>query len=68
MTRRPSGRPSAWWATVKAVLWSFLGLRRRKDFQEDVKQLTPLHVVAVGLVLAFLFVVLLMAFVNWVAG
>ncbi|WP_180682546.1 DUF2970 domain-containing protein [Tepidicella baoligensis] len=69
MKQRPvPGRPSRWWATVKAVLWSFLGLRRRQDFQEDIQQLTPLHVLIVGLVLGFLFVILLMVLVRWVVG
>ena len=54
--------------TVKAVLWGFLGVRRRSDFQQDTAQLKPLHLMAVGVVLAFLFVGGLMLLVNWVAG
>lgn len=54
--------------TVKAVLWGFLGVRRRDDFQNDTAQLKPLHLVAVGVVMAFLFVGGLMLLVHWVAG
>jgi hypothetical protein len=68
MTQPPQGPPSSWWVTVRAVLWSFLGLRRRKDFHEDVKRLNPLQVMAVGFILTFLFVILLMVIVNWIAG
>ena len=55
-------------ATIKAVLWGFLGVRQRDGFQKDTAQLKPLHLVAVGLGLAFLFVGGLMLLVHWVAG
>lgn len=54
------------WSTVKAVLWSFLGIRRRADFQKDVERLRPLHLMLVGIVLTFMFVAGLMLLVNWV--
>jgi hypothetical protein len=53
------------WATVKAVAWSFLGIRRGSDFQNDIGRLKPYHVIAVGLVAAVLFVSILIALVNW---
>jgi hypothetical protein len=53
--------------TIKAVLWSFLGIRRRADFHEDVSQLKPLHLIVAGVVVTFLFVIGLMLFVSWVA-
>ena len=31
--------------SVKAVLWSFVGLRRKRDFDEDQQGLNPLHLV-----------------------
>ena len=51
--------------TVKAVAWSFVGLRARGDFEEDVKNLNPLHIIAVGLIGIFLFVAVLVLVVNW---
>lgn len=54
--------------TVKAVLWSFFGVRRSVDHAEDVSKLNPVHVVIVGLTLAALFVLGLVALVNWVIG
>lgn len=54
--------------TVKAVLWGFLGVRRRADYEKDIQRLNPLHLVVVGIVLAFAFVGALIALVNWVAG
>ena len=52
--------------TVKAVLWSFIGLRSRAEFQKDVAQLNPIHIIVVGLVLGLFFVLGLLALVNWV--
>jgi uncharacterized membrane protein len=52
--------------TVKAVAWSFIGLRSRRACEDDVKNLSPLHVVAVGLAGVFVFVGGLVLLVNWV--
>ncbi len=52
--------------TVQAVAWSFIGLRRGRDHQEDVQRLNPLHIVAVGLLGAVLFVGTLMLVVATV--
>ena len=53
--------------TVQAVLWSFIGLRKNSEGQEDMAKLNPFHVLVVGLCLALIFVVGLIALVNWVA-
>jgi len=52
--------------TVKLVAWSFIGLRVSTDAEQGVKKINPLHVIAVGLVLVFMFVGALVLFVNWV--
>ena len=52
--------------TIKAVAWSFLGLRGRQGFEQDVQRLKPLQVVAVGLVGVFVFVGALAALVHWI--
>ena len=54
--------------TVKAVLWGFLGVRRNADYQDDIDKLNPLHLIAVGLLMALLFVVCLILLVNWVVA
>jgi hypothetical protein len=54
--------------TLKAVLWGFLGVRQRAEYEKDIKRLNPLHLVAMGIVMAFVFVGALIALVNWVAG
>ena len=52
--------------TVKAVAWSFIGLRKGSEFEDDVKQLNPLHIVAVGIAGAVVLVLALVAVVHWV--
>ena len=64
----PHKRKVAFLATVSAVLWAFLGVRRRADYQKDIDKLNPLHLMAVGLVLALVFVVGLIVLVNWVVA
>lgn len=54
------------WVTVQAVLWAFLGVRRGADYQRDIERLNPLHLMAVGVVMALLFVLGLILLVNWV--
>ncbi|TSE28115.1 hypothetical protein Tther_02347 [Tepidimonas thermarum] len=68
MTPPAHQRPVALWPTVKAVLWSFLGLRRRADFERDVQQLNPIAVLATGVVMAFVFIAVLMLIVRWVVS
>ena len=67
MATTPSSRKSLW-RTVKAVAWSFVGLRARGDYEEDVKNLNPLHIIAVGLVGVFVFVAALVLLVNWMVA
>jgi hypothetical protein len=44
------GKKATLWDTVKAVGWSFFGVRKNSAYQEDLGKLNPLHIV-VGLVL-----------------
>jgi len=53
---------------VKAVLWSFVGLRSQGGYEEDVAQLNPLHIVIAGLVGVFVFVGSLILLATWVVG
>ena len=64
---KPQPGPS-FWRTVKTVAWSFLGIRRGKDYHHDVSQLNPVHVIVAGLIGAALFVGILVMLVNWIAG
>ena len=54
--------------TVKAVLWSFIGIRKNSEYQQDLGKLNPFAIIAVALVLVALFVTGLITLVHWVAG
>jgi hypothetical protein len=65
---QPHQRKGSFLRTVKAVLWSFIGLRSRAEFNKDLAQLNPIHLIVVGLALAIVFVLGLLALVNWVVS
>lgn len=48
----------------KAVAWSFLGVRRKAEYEADTRRLKPQEVIAAGLVSAAVFVLLLFAIVK----
>jgi hypothetical protein len=52
--------------TLLAVLWSFFGVRKRRDLERDVSELNPIHLVVAGVIVAAIFVGALIALVNWV--
>ena len=54
--------------TFKAVAWSFFGVRKSSDHEQDVAKLSPLHVIVAGLVAALVFVLALVLLVQWVVG
>jgi hypothetical protein len=52
--------------TVRTVLWSFVGIRKKSGFEEDLGKANPFHVIGVALLAVVLLVVGLVALVNWV--
>ena len=63
-----SGRQMSFFRAVQAVLWSFIGIRKNSAGQEDMAKLNPFHVLVVGIAMALVFVVGLIALVNWVVA
>jgi Protein of unknown function (DUF2970) len=51
--------------TIKAVAWSFVGLRSGREFEKDTQQLNPIHVVIAGFVGVAVFIAVLLLIVNW---
>ena len=62
----PSPRRGSLLRTVRAVAWSFFGVRKSRDLERDVSELKPLHVIVVGVAVAAMFVLALVLLVNWV--
>jgi len=52
--------------TVRAVLWSFFGIRKTSEYQKDTAELNPLTIIAVGFALVIMFVLALILLVNWI--
>ncbi len=63
-----TGRQTSFLRTVKAVGWSFVGIRKNSDYQEDQGKLNPFHIIAVALVGVALFVGALVLLVNIVVA
>ena len=59
-------RKGSFLQTLKAVGWSFFGVRKSGEFEKDVSQLNPVHVVVAGVIGAFAFIGALLMLVNWV--
>jgi nitrate reductase NapE component len=54
--------------TVRAVAWSFLGVRKKSELDADMARLNIFHILAVGFVGAILFVLTLIALVHWIVA
>jgi Protein of unknown function (DUF2970) len=61
-------RKGSFLQTLRAVGWSFFGVRKSSEHEKDVSQLNPVHVIVAGVTIAALFVVLLAWLVSWVVG
>jgi hypothetical protein len=59
-------RKASLWQTMRAVGWSFFGIRKGSEYEKDVGRLNPVHVVIAGIVGALLFIGVLVTLVNWV--
>lgn len=62
------GRKASIGQTISAVAWSFFGVRRGRDHEQDMAKLNPVHVVIAGVLGAALFVLMLVLVVRWVVG
>lgn len=67
-SRRVPARRGSLLGTWRTVLWSFFGVRKSSDHEQDVEGLNPVHLVIAGLVTAALFVLVLIALVRWVVS
>lgn len=64
--KQATQRKLSFFATIKAVLWSFLGIRKQSGYEQDTAQLNPLHVIIAGVLCAALFVMTLVFIVKYV--
>lgn len=63
-SNKTGGRKASFGATMKAVFWSFFGIRKRSDYEHDSANLNPVHVVIAALIGVALFIGVLVALVR----
>lgn len=66
--REATQRKGSFLGSLRAVAWSFFGVRKGSGYEQDVSKLNPVHVIVAGLILALLFIGGLVLLVNWVIG
>ncbi|MFZ2648489.1 MAG: DUF2970 domain-containing protein [Burkholderiaceae bacterium] len=59
-------RKASFLQTLRAVAWSFFGIRKGSEYRKDIDQLNPVHVVIAAVLAAGAFIVVLIVLVNWV--
>lgn len=62
------GRRAGFLATLRAVLWSFIGVRKGRDYRKDATSLDPRAVILAGVLAGLIFVLAIVAFVRFVVG
>ena len=55
--RDAAQRKGSFVQTLKAVAWSFFGVRKSSDYAQDVAKINPVHVIVAGVVAAVVGVV-----------
>jgi hypothetical protein len=64
--KEPTQRKASFGTTMKAVFWSFLGIK--SDYEKDAQQLNPVHVIIAGVIGALIFIGTLLLIVKSVVG
>lgn len=57
-------RRAGFWPTMRAVLWSFFGVRKRQAYLDDAGSLNPLAVVVAGVLAGAIFVIAIVIVVQ----
>ncbi|MFI4941010.1 MAG: DUF2970 domain-containing protein [Burkholderiales bacterium] len=66
--KTPTRRKASFGATVRAVFWSFFGVRKKSDYEKDAAQLNPVHVVIAGVIGVLIFIAALVTIVHFVVA
>ena len=59
---------ASFFQVMKAVLWSLLGVRQQKGYEEDAAKITLKQAVIAGLIGGLIFVVSMLTFVYFIIG
>jgi hypothetical protein len=66
--KKSGGRKPTLGATMKAVFWSFFGVRKRSDYEHDSANLNPVHLIIAALIGVLLFIGVLVMVVRFAVG
>lgn len=66
--KKATQRKLSFFATIKAVCWSFFGVRKKSAYEEDAEKLNPIYVVVAGILGAAIFVITLIVIVKSVVS
>ena len=66
--KQAASRKGSFRQTLGAVLWSFFVVRRSANHEADMAHLNPLHVIAVGVIAAAIFVLGLIGLVRFITS
>jgi hypothetical protein len=61
-------RKASFGATMKAVFWSFFGVRKRKDYEHDAAHLNPVHLIIAAMIGLLVFIGVLITVVKIVVS
>ncbi|UJP05999.1 MAG: DUF2970 domain-containing protein [Nitrosomonas sp.] len=56
------------WRIAKAVMFAFIGIRKKSDLESDAASLKPVHVIVGGIIGAIIFVLSVMFVVRLIVG
>ncbi len=49
---------------IKAVMWSMIGVRGQKGYENDIAKIKPKQIIIAGIIGALLFILTVLTFVN----
>jgi len=59
---------SSFWRSIRMVAWSFFGIRKNSESQEEMSRVNPVYIIGTGIVGVLVFVIGLILLVNWVVA
>jgi hypothetical protein len=63
-----AGKKASVLQVFRAVLWSFIGIRKKSGYEDDVAKIKPVQVIVAGLVVAAIFVTSLVVLVKFLTA
>jgi hypothetical protein len=65
-TQAQAKKKASFFQITKAVLWSLLGVRQQKGYEDDTSKITLKQAVVAGIIGGIIFVVSMLTFVRFV--